>query len=132
MHCSLYDATGESGGTLYIELGRAKSGDLIAKVYNSVSTTTYTLLTYDNTTIGAWYWLQIAIDSSSITYSYSTDGVNWNDTTISDSTVFGILSNIKSARISNGTYNRFTLDGGVTSVMVDGQIVWQPYKPTTE
>lgn len=102
----------------------------------SISSQEKTLLPLSAWVNDKWYWLKVTVTDSEIYGVFSEDGINWSaPVAISGSGCLSSFTNKKAfcikAFYDNTTING-TVDLGETWVKVDGDIVWQPYAPTTE
>lgn len=85
---------------------------------------------------GKWYWIKLEITDTLVAGYWSEDGTTWNaGPTISGSGLLASFANRTAfgfrSFYDNTTYNG-TVDMNESWVKVDGNIVWQPYKPITE
>lgn len=121
-----------SGGTIPCNIHWNSSG-LQTFINDSVSQRWQLSPSASSIQKNVWYYYRIQMTSTHLTQSYSTDGISWQNSVNSDTTInFSGKFNGKYflVGIGNGNNLQMELDLSECYVKVDGNTVWTPYVKT--
>ena len=127
------DSNSSTGGTIPCNIHWNSSG-LQTRINDSVAQSWQLSPSASSIQKNVWYYYRIQMTSTHLTQSYSLDGISWENTVDTNTTInFSGKFSGKYFLVGIGNGNNFQMELDLSEcyVKVDGQTVWTPYTTST-